>query len=193
MREHLVGDAAESHRQLPATSAGTRGGAQPTPPDGADSPVRDAIPSSTRVDCSSDRRAALEGAYLLEDRAATRSFVSSGPQEAVPGSAAELMESARAGPAGRVDAAPPSTLGTVRPAAFGGRSPTNHRVRNEEFAAQPGSWPVTRPLATEVGICGQIGGNPLVIQRYLATMSRAEMLRKPCLRGVMRSRCPLPW
>ncbi len=53
-------------------------------------------------------------------------------------------------------------------------------------AAQPESWPVGGPLATEVGICGQIGGNPLVIQMYLATSRRAEKSRNRCLRAVIR-------
>ena len=55
------------------------------------------------------------------------------------------------------------------------------------------------PLATEVGICGQIDGNPLVIQGDLATDRGAEMLRNPCLRAVMLcgvhkdSVCRLSW
>ena len=42
-------------------------------------PMRVAVPSSTRLDCSADRVAALEGAYLLEDRVAARSFSCPGP------------------------------------------------------------------------------------------------------------------
>jgi hypothetical protein len=60
---------------------------------GADQPVRDAVPSSTRLDCCADHRAALYGAYLLEDRAATRSFSPLEP-EAGRDSAVEPSESA---------------------------------------------------------------------------------------------------
>ncbi|MGN6170690.1 MAG: hypothetical protein ACTHQQ_21365, partial [Solirubrobacteraceae bacterium] len=43
------------------------------------------------------------------------------------------------------------------------------RARVAARSSKSGSSPVTSPLVTEVGICGQIDGNPLVIQQDLAT------------------------
>ena len=47
---------------------------RPTRETAQTTPVPAAVPSSTRLDCSLHLGAAPEGAYLLEDRAATRSF-----------------------------------------------------------------------------------------------------------------------
>ena len=108
------------------------------------------------------------------------------PQRAVRGCGAESTRLATAGSARSVRTVPHSALATVRQGPFGGPSPANLYMRNEEVGAQPVSWPVTGLLATEVRICGQIERNALVIQGDLATDRRAEMLRNPCLHAVMR-------
>jgi hypothetical protein len=64
---------------------------------------------------------------------------------------------------------PPSPPVAARHSVFGGCSAAEHCIRNEGVAAQPEPWPVMDPLATEVGICGQIDRNRLVIQADLAT------------------------
>jgi hypothetical protein len=67
------------------------------------------------------------------------------------------------------------------------------RVGTAEVAVQLRSWPVMRQLATDFGICGQIGRNPLDIQGDLATDREAGMLGNPCSDGVTRGSCPVPW
>jgi len=135
---------------------------------GADPPLRVAVPSSTRLDCSADRVAALKAPIFWKTgRPPGLSHVWS--QEAVPGRAAGPKEAARAGSATGMQPMPLSPPVTARHATFGGCSAADHCIRNEEVAAQRGSWPVMGPLATEVGICGQIDRNRLVIQGDLAT------------------------
>jgi hypothetical protein len=100
---------------------------------GADEPVRDAVPSSARLDCYAHRRAALYGAYLLEDRAATRSFSPLEP-EAGHGSAVEPSESATRALVGSAVSALRRSLVAVQRAGIGGRSPAGDCIGNEEVA-----------------------------------------------------------
>jgi hypothetical protein len=81
-----MGAAAEGHRQ-PQRQTRELAVALSSACETAQTTRRATVPSPTRLDCSSDRRAARASAYLLEDRAATRSFSHPG-QEAVPGSVA---------------------------------------------------------------------------------------------------------
>jgi hypothetical protein len=75
-----------------------------------------AVPSSARLDCSLHLGSALEGAYPLEDRAATRSFSPLGP-EAGRDSAVEPIESAPRARIGSAVSALPRTLPTVQRAS----------------------------------------------------------------------------
>ena len=81
----------------PAVGEGARGGALLSPRNGAGRSVCVAVPSSTRLDCFADSVAALEGAYLLEDWVAARSFSCPGPGRAVPGYVQGPTESATHG------------------------------------------------------------------------------------------------
>jgi hypothetical protein len=136
--------------------------------------------------------AALDGAYLLEDRAATRSFSSTGQPE-VPGSASERREPTTAGSKGNPSQAAAQGPSVRARADVGGGSAAGPCAENGDSVAQPEPWPVVGPLATDVRICGQIGRNPLVIQGDLATDREAGIVRSPCLDGVMRGCCPVPW
>jgi hypothetical protein len=101
---------------------------------GADQPVRDAVPSSARLDCCAHRRAALQGAYLLEDRAATRSFSPLEP-EAGRDSAVETIESATGVLVGSAVPVLPRTFVPIQRAGIGGCSPASDCIRNEEVVA----------------------------------------------------------
>ena len=91
------------------------------------------VPSSARLDCCAHRRAALQGAYLLEDRAATRSFSPLEP-EAGHDSAVEKIEPATSSLIGSAVWAP-RILVAIQRAGIGGCSPASDCIRNEEVVA----------------------------------------------------------
>ena len=127
---------------------------------GAAQPIRDAVPSWARLDCCADRRAALCGAYLLGDRAATRSFSCPGPRRAPaprrnqvrPGRSAPRATQARRHVGARASTVEPMSAGACRRAmrsslrcssAGAMASATGHRCRNlwpdrEESPGHPG-------------------------------------------------------
>jgi len=127
-----VGDAAESHRQPPAIDAEARGGAHATRGHGAaHRPRRGSVLDAVRLllGCGS----ALEGAYLLEDRAATRSFSLLEP-EAGRDSAVEPIEPARHALIGSAVWAP-RILVTIQRAGIGGCSPAGDCIGHEGVVA----------------------------------------------------------
>jgi hypothetical protein len=186
MRLKAIASPGERRRSSRWRSAQPRNERRPARP--RDGSVLDAVRLRAQSPCG----AALEGAYLLEDRAATRSFSCLG-QEAVPGSAAEPGESGTAGSGGNASQAAARRPNVNGRADVDGPSAAKPCGENGDAVAQLESWPAVGPLATEVGICGQIDGNPLVIQGDLATNGRAEIVRNPCSDAVMRGCCPVPW
>lgn len=99
-------------------------------------PTAGHLPSATRLDCAHDLCAALEGAYVLEDRAATRSFASPGRVR-------------RGGPLARSAAANPRRRGSrVISTASSGRdwiAAPSAALRELGATAPTEHRPVTRP------------------------------------------------
>jgi hypothetical protein len=94
-------------------------------------PARGSVLDAVRLLLGSG--SALEGAYLLEDRAATRSF---SPLEAEAGhdSAVEPIEPATSQLIGS-PVSEPRILVTIQRANIGGCSPASDRIGNEQVAA----------------------------------------------------------
>jgi hypothetical protein len=90
-------------------------------------------------------------------------------KEAVRERAVEPAKTARGGSDTRTYLARPTSSATMQGARLGWRWAAARCIRKEEVSAYPESWPGTGPLATELGICGQIVRNPPVTQGDLAT------------------------
>ena len=159
------------------------------PPKQRKPPARATVPSSTRLDCSVDLGAALEGAYLFGRPGCHPVFLVSGVQWAGRGCVPGPTRRGSGGPTDDVDDRAVAALRHPRQAGVGRRSRAGSRTQNEEVVAYPETWPVTA-LATELGICGQIDRNPQVIRGDLATDRGAEISGKPCSDAVMRGRRP---
>jgi hypothetical protein len=114
-------------------------------------------------------------------------------QQEVPGSVAGPRGFPTAGWRGHASQAAARRSSVPARADVGRRSVAWPFAGNGDAAAQREPWPVVGPLATDVGICGQIGRNALVIQGDLATDREAGIVRNPCLDALMRGCCPVPW
>jgi hypothetical protein len=171
-----------------ATGAGARDGAQLNPRERAKAHGRDTVPSSTRLDCFVDLvRRWTAPMFWKTGQPPGLSHLRS--WEAVRECGPEATRYATAGTANSGDAVrctiphPTPKHGTRELSA------ANLRFSNAEVAVQLRSWPVMGQLATDFGICGQIGRNPLDIQGDLATDRKAGIARNPCFHRVIRGSC----
>ena len=158
--------AAESHRQLPRERCRS-------------SRQRSAQPRRKRRNTRLPRGSVLGAARLLRGSCAAPN-------------GAYLFGRPGGNPVFRISG-PEAVRDCAAAAGVGDRLGADPFPTKEGVVGQPEPWPVCGPLATDVGICGQIDGNPLVIQRDLATDWRAEILRNPCSDGVIRAQRPTLW
>jgi hypothetical protein len=157
---------------------------------GADQLVPAAVPSSTRLDCGAEAFVRRWKAPMLW-KTGRQPGLSHVRARAGPGSASEPRGSTTGAPRGRPSQAAGRRSSAHGRADVGRRSAARPRAEDGDAVAQPEPWPVQ--LATDFGICGQIGRNPLDIQEDLATDRESGIVRNPCLDGVMRGSCPVPW